>query len=144
MLLFLLGTCITCVLGAKPMLFNQYSVVYTIESLSLFHIHFISRCVFTRDDTSISLGSFMWDKHLFNLIHIGWNLRRQTCLSPRVFFTDHSKLVLVLWIFAVICVSCLSRYPVSSLQPCGQLLGTCWPLGSLVCDIFVVFCHFLI
>ena len=36
-------------------------------------------------------------------------------------------------IFAV-CVSCLSFYLVSSLQPCGNLLGNGWLLGSFVCD----------
>ena len=38
------------------------------------------------------------------------------------------------------CGSFLFR--VCSLQPCGHLLGKDWPLGSLVCDIFLCFCHF--
>ena len=25
---------------------------------------------------------------------------------------------------------------------CGHLLGKGWPLGSLVCDVFLCFCHF--
>ena len=25
---------------------------------------------------------------------------------------------------------------------CGHLLGNGWPLGSLVCDVFLCFCHF--
>ena len=29
------------------------------------------------------------------------------------------------------------------LQPCGHPLGNGWPLGSLVCDVFLCFCHFL-
>ena len=31
-----------------------------------------------------------------------------------------------------------------SLQPCGHLLGKGWPLGSLLCDVFMCLCHFLI
>ena len=56
-------------------------------------------------------------------------------------FTDRSKAVLLLWIIFVIYISCLSCFLVCSLQPCGHLLGTGWPLGSLVYDVFV-FCHF--
>ena len=42
----------------------------------------------------------------------------------------------------VIYVSCLSRCLISSLQHCGHLLGKGWPLGSLVGDVFLCFCHF--
>ena len=28
------------------------------------------------------------------------------------------------------------------LQPSDHLLGKDWPLGSLVCDVFLCFCHF--
>ena len=31
---------------------------------------------------------------------------------------------------------------VDMLQPCGHLLGKGWPIGSLVCDVFLCFCHF--
>ena len=58
------------------------------------------------------------------------------------FFTDRSNAVLILWIIFVICVSCLACYLVYSLQPCGHLLGKGWPLGFLVCDVFLCFCHF--
>ena len=27
-------------------------------------------------------------------------------------------------------------------QPCDHLLGKGWPLGLLVCDVFLCFCHF--
>ena len=37
---------------------------------------------------------------------------------------------------------CLPFCLVSTLQPCGHLLGKSWPLGSLVCDVFLSFCHF--
>ena len=44
--------------------------------------------------------------------------------------------------FFVIYVLCLSYFLVCSLQTCGHLLGKGWPLGSLVCDVFLCFCHF--
>ena len=52
--------------------------------------------------------------------------------------------VLLLWILFVIYVSCLSLLCclVCSLQPSGHLLGKGWPLGSLVCDVFLCFCYF--
>ena len=37
--------------------------------------------------------------------------------------------------FVCVMLSCLS---IAALQPCGHLLGKVWPLGSLVCDIFVL------
>ena len=44
----------------------------------------------------------------------------------------------------VIYVSCLSMlcYLVCSVQPCVHLLGKGWPLGSLVCDVFLWFVTF--
>ena len=42
----------------------------------------------------------------------------------------------------VIYVLCLSCCLVCPLQPCGHLLGKCWPLGSLVCDVFSCYSHF--
>ena len=47
-----------------------------------------------------------------------------------------SKAVLLLWILFVIYILCLSCYLVCSLQPCGQLLGKGWSLGSLMCYVF--------
>ena len=44
--------------------------------------------------------------------------------------------------FLVVYVSCLACFLVCSLDPCGHLLVKGWPLGSLVCDAFVCFCHF--
>ena len=74
----------------------------------------------------------MQTKHLCVLIHI--RTEGETSLSPpvKIFFTDHSKTVLLLWIIFVIYVSCLSCFLVCSLQPCGNLLGKGWPLGSIV------------
>ena len=49
-------------------------------------------------------------------------------------------LLLLLWIFFVTYVSCLSCYlVVYLLQSCGHLLGKGWPLGSLVCGDLLCF-----
>ena len=54
------------------------------------------------------------------------------------FLIDRSKVVLLLWIFFAICVSCMYvNFLVCSLQPCGHLLGKGWPLGFHVCDVFL-------
>ena len=52
--------------------------------------------------------------------------------------------VLLLFILFIIRVSSLpfSYCLVCSLQHCGHLLGKGWPLGSLVCYVFLCFCHF--
>ena len=61
-------------------------------------------------------------------------------VEPFSFFIDCSKEVLPLWIlFVILCLSCCL---ICSLQPRGHLLGKSWPLGSLVCDVFLCFCHF--
>ena len=46
----------------------------------------------------------------------------------------------------LICYLCLPLpyCHVCFLQPCGHLFKKRWPLGSLVCDVFLCFCHFLI
>ena len=54
---------------------------------------------------------------------------------------------LVLQFFCIFFVIYVSRfsllyYPVFSLKPCDYLLGKSWPLGSLVCDVSLYFCHF--
>ena len=50
--------------------------------------------------------------------------------------------MLLLWILFVFYVSYLSCCSVCSLQPCGHLLRKGQPLCSLVCDVFLCFCHF--
>ena len=66
-----------------------------------------------------------------------WN---ETCFHPpvKIYFTDRSEEVLLLWIIFVIYVTCLSCFRVCSLQPWGQLLGKDWQLGSHVW-CFIVF-----
>ena len=57
------------------------------------------------------------------------------------FLTERSKVVLLLWVPFVICVSCLivivsCLFTEALWSPAGK--------GSLVCDVFLCFCHFLI
>ena len=51
---------------------------------------------------------------------------RETGLSPHVnYFTDRSKVVLLLWIINVVSVIfCYASVRVCLLMPCGHLLGT--------------------
>ena len=49
-----------------------------------------------------------------------------------------SNFVLLTFVIYVLCLSC---YLVCPLQPCGHLLGKGWPLGSLVCDVFLCYSH---
>ena len=42
--------------------------------------------------------------------------------------------------FCYLCLSLLCCL-VNFLQPCDHLLGKGWPLGSLVCYVFLCFCH---
>ena len=66
-----------------------------------------------------------------------------TSLSPPVkYFPGHSKAMLHLWMLLVIYFSCPSCCLICSLQHCGYMLGKGWPLGSLVCDVFLCLCHF--
>ena len=87
-----------------------------------------------RARTMFSLSVFLDPQHKY-----GW----WTCLSPLVIFnmTGTRRCFFGGYLF-VICDSCLSCYLISSLQPCCHLLGNCWPLGSLVCDVFFCFVTF--
>ena len=55
-----------------------------------------------------------------------------TGLSPPVkYFTDHSKAVLLLWIFYVFLSCVFYAFVCVFLRvPCGHLLGKGWPFGS--------------
>ena len=55
---------------------------------------------------------------------------------------NDSEYFIVLRCVFVIYVACLSYCLVCKLQPSGNLLETGWPLDSLVCDVFLCFCHF--
>ena len=50
-----------------------------------------------------------------------------------LYFVDH---------FFGIYVTCLSYFRFYLLKRCGLLLVKGWPLDSLVCYVFIVFCHF--
>ena len=39
-------------------------------------------------------------------------------------------------------ISVIDLFSSLAFLPCGHLLGKGWPLGSLVCDVFLCFCHF--
>ena len=88
----------------------------------------------------------MRTKHMFALIHIrnkGEVATIKLVKPPvKIVLTDRSKAVLLLWIFFVIYISCLSCFLVCSLQPCGHLLGKGWTLGYFVCDVFLCFVTF--
>ena len=79
-----------------------YSVLFTVESLSLLFLLFISWFICSRRWCIDKLGVFhenrksiCLDPHLNSL----WGWRCKTSLSPPVkYFTDRSKAVLLLWI----------------------------------------------
>ena len=87
----------------------------------------------------------MHTKQLCILIHIGikGEVGTVNTFKPSSnFLTDSFKALFLLWILYVICVLSLSYCLVCLLQPCCHLLGKGEPLGSLVCDVFLYFCHF--
>ena len=106
---------------------------YTVESLSLFYPLFISRFVCTRR------WYIDW-LEIFNVNHLSWFTSEiRVRLVPSTMFKPSS---IRYWPFQgvafyvdsfVICVC--------SLQPCCHLLGKDWPLGSLVCGVFLYSCH---
>ena len=94
-----------------------YSVLFTVESLSLFYLLFISWFIYSGRWWIDKLGVFhanqismCFDPHL----NSGWGWCRETGLSPPVkYFTGLSKAVLLLWIFYVfyvLCLLCLSAH----------------------------------
>ena len=96
-------------------------------------------------------------KHLCVLIHIRNKVGVCTVKHVESFidFSDSSKAMLLLWIIFVIYVSCLTLLcclacylqpcepspPPPPLPPDEPLLGKGWPLESLVCYVFLCFCH---
>ena len=86
------------------------------------------------DDSWISSAAFMRTKHIcvFRVRLLPWNEFKPSSNFP----TDRSKTTLLFLIFFL------------SLPYCSvcvlYLLGTGWPLGSPVCDVFLCFCHFII
>ena len=76
--------------------------------------------------------SFPQSYYIWQLFTIGYNCPKvSNGLSPPIeYFTDHSKVLLLLWINAVIFVLCLLCFRVCSMLPCSHLKGKGWPLGS--------------
>ena len=95
------------------------------------------------DDTSIIRGISNEPN-----IYLSWSISEiRTRLAPSSMFkpssdflTDRFKAVLLLWIVFAICVSFLPYFRICFFQPCGQLLGKGWPLGSIVC-VFLSLSH---
>ena len=116
----------------------QYSVVYTVESFSLYHILFISRFVFTWDDTSKSKRTSMRTN-----INLSWSIPEiMVRLAPSNMFqpsskmyTNPSKAVLfcgsfMLFVFHV----CHAVLP----TPCSHIVVTCWERADLLTLLLVV------
>ena len=86
----------------------------------------------------------MRTKHLCVLIHIRikgevGTVKHVLALHLLV-FTDRSNAVLLLWIDLLYMFHVCCYYVVLSIP---YLLGKSWPLGSLVCDVFLCFVTFL-
>ena len=120
----------------------RYPVLFTVESLSLLYLLFISWFICSRRWCIDKLGVFhanqismCFDPHL----NLGWGWCHETGLSsPVKYFTDCSKVALLLWIIYVFrsCV-CYAFVCVCLIVPCGHLLGKGWPLGSRLWSLTV-------
>ena len=145
------GCGLCCVCGwvrqglAVGFLLLQYSVVYAVSPYVCFISFLFLDLYFLVDDASMRWGYLVQTKHLFVLIHfrIKGEVGTVKHFWALQFFTDYSKVVLLLWIIFVIWVSCQLCCLVCSLQPCGHLLGKGWPLDSLNVIFSFVFVTFL-
>ena len=113
----------------------RYSVLSTVESLSLLYLLFKSCFICSRRWCIDELGSFMQTKHI-DLIHIWtkgevgapWNQLKPSSkiflltVPRRYFFCGSFMIFLSCFCYAFVRI-CL-------LMPCGHLLGKGWPLGS--------------
>ena len=119
----------------------EYSVLCTVESISLF-ISFLYLDIYVLgDDAWISEGSSMQTKHLCVLIFI-WT-KGEFCAVKLVKHSD--KLFLLTfprqYFFCVNYFLCLSCFRFCSLLPSGHLhmLGKAWPFGSSLWCLIVFF-----
>ena len=126
-----------------------YSVLFTVESLSLLYLLLISWFICSRRWCIDKLGVFhanrismCLDSHL----NKGWRWRRETGLShPVKYFTDRSKVVILMWIFYGFFLPCVCYALCASVDMC--LVLTCWErayLLALVCGVQLWVCHFSI
>ena len=128
-------------------IFLCYSVLFTVESLSLLYLFLYLDLYVLGDDALIMLGSFMQTKHLCVLIHI-WT--KGEVGAPLTRFKPSSKVILLtvplrssfcgsfmLFVSCFVILSCTSV--------CWCLVVTCWERADLlvlVCDIYLWRCHF--
>ena len=121
-----------CCLGHRYLhvgfLMLRYSVLFTVESLSLLYLILISWFISSRRWCINTLGVFlMQTKQLYFLIHI-WT--KGDVGAPWPFQGGWSfMLFLFCFCYALVCV-CL-------LMPSGHLLGKGWPLGSCLWCLIV-------
>ena len=114
----------------------RYSVLLTVESLSLLYLLFISWFICFRRWCIDKLGVFHANKTYMCLdphLNLGWGwCTVKPGLNPPVkYFTDRSKAVLLCgsFMFFLSCV-CHAFVRVCLYVPCCHRLGKGWPLGS--------------
>ena len=120
----------------------RYSVLFTVESLSLLYLPFISWLICSRRWCIDKLGVFYANQHIYLLIHI-WT--KGEAGAPLNRFKPSSKIFLLTvprWCFfcgsfVISVLFCYAFIHVCSLMPCGLLLGKGWPLGSRLRCLFV-------
>ena len=125
--------CLSGPLGFTCWIFFLWnSVLFTVESLSLFKSPFISWFICSRKWCIDKLGVFHANHISMCLdpyLNQWWGWRRETNLSPPVkYFTDLLSKVDHLC-FSVLCLLCLCAR-VCLVKTCCHLLGKGWPLGS--------------
>ena len=76
-------------------------------------------------------------------IYVSWSTSEiMVRLAPLNMFKPSSGFFLIVRRRCFFCGYPLLYCPVCSFQPCDHLLGKDWPLGSLVYDVPLSFCHF--
>ena len=124
-----------CLPGPSGFLLLRYSVLFTVESLSLLYLLFISWFICSWRWCIDKLGVFHANQIYICLdphLNYKWGWRRETGLSlPVKYCTDRSKVVLLLCIFYVF-LSCVCYAVVCAclFVAWGHLLGRGWPLCS--------------
>ena len=125
----------------------RYSVLFTVESLFLLYLLFVSWFICSRRWCIDKLGSFMQTKHQCVLIHI-WT--KDEVGSPLNGFKPSSKIFLLTvprWCFFcgsfMLCLSCFVMLSCKSV--CWCLVVACWERADLlafICDVHLWHCHF--
>ena len=122
----------------KHLIKKRYSIVCTVESLSLFIFFLYLDFYVLGDDTSISLGSFMWTEHRCVLIPIRNKGGTVTCLSPPVIFLP----TVPRWCFFcgpfLLFVFCFCLCHTVLSVPCS-LVVTCLERTDLLALLYIMF-----